>query len=101
MARRDEVYSITGAPRSARADRDFRVKRYLVSMGIRTVCFIAAILVQGPLTWVLFAAAVVLPYISVVIANQATRVRQPSGLPPLILKDTTELPAGHPDRTFG
>lgn len=99
MPRRDQVYSITGAPLSAAAERDHRVKRYLFSMAIRTVCFLAAILVEGWLTWVLFAAAVVLPYISVVIANQATRVHKPQGLPPLIVKNTAELPLGHPDRT--
>ena len=99
MPRRDEVYNITGARQSASADRQLRTRRYLISMGIRTVCFLAAILVEGWLTWVLFAAAVILPYISVVGANTIVRPAAPAGLPPLIIKDTQELPAGHPDKT--
>lgn len=97
--RRDEVYNITGARESALIERQARTRRYLISMGIRTVCFIGAILVTGWLTWVLFAAAVILPYISVVAANTIIRPPTPVGLPPLILKDTKELPVGHPDRT--
>ncbi len=40
-------------------------------MTIRTACFIGAILVEGPLRWVLVAGAVFLPYIAVVMANTA------------------------------
>ena len=41
-------------------------------MGIRTVCFVAAILVGGGwLRWVLVAAALLLPYVAVVMANTA------------------------------
>ena len=97
--RRDEVYNITGARESAQTERQARTRRYLISMAIRTVCFIAAILVSGWLTWVLFAAAIILPYIPVVVANTVVRPISPLGMPPIILKDTTELPAGHPDRT--
>lgn len=39
-------------------------------MGIRLVCFIAAILVGGGwVTWVLIGAAIVLPYTAVLFAN--------------------------------
>lgn len=99
MSRSDEVYNITGARESAAIDREARTRRYLISMSIRTVCFIAAILVEGWLTWVLFAAAVILPYIAVVGANTVVRPSSPVGLPPLIIKETSELPVGHPDRT--
>ena len=99
MPRGEEVYNITEARKSASIDRDARTRRYLISMTIRTVCFLAAILVDGWLTWVLFAAAVVLPYIAVVGANTVTRPSAPNTLPPLIIKDTPELPVGHPDKT--
>ena len=99
MPRGEEVYNITEARKSASIDRDARTRRYLISMTIRTVCFLAAILVDGWLTWVLFAAAVVLPYIAVVGATTGTRPSTPNGLPPLIIKDTQELPVGHPDKT--
>lgn len=100
MARRDEVFRITDASTSAAEERKARTRRYLISMTIRTVCFISAILVSGWLTWVLFAAAIILPYIAVVVANSVVRPAPPIGLPPIILKDTSELPAGHPDRTM-
>ena len=48
---------------------DSRTRRYLVSMGIRTVCFLLAVVASGWLRWVLIAAAVTLPYLSVVFAN--------------------------------
>jgi hypothetical protein len=38
-------------------------------MGIRTVCFVLAVVASGWLRWVLIAAAVALPYLSVVFAN--------------------------------
>ncbi len=97
--RRDEVYNITGARQSALIERQARIRRYLISMAIRTVCFLAAILVTGWLTWVLFAAAAILPYIAVVCANTIVRPPSPLAMPPLIIKDTRELPVGHPDRT--
>jgi fatty acid desaturase len=99
MARRDEVFRITDASQSVAQERQARTRRYLISMTIRTVCFITAILVSGWLTWVLFAAAIILPYIAVVVANSVVRPSTPIGMPPVILKDTTELPVGHPDRT--
>ena len=43
--------------------------RYAVSMGIRMVCFILAVILQNWMTWVLLAAAVVLPYVAVTTAN--------------------------------
>jgi hypothetical protein len=46
-----------------------RMKRYALSMGIRTACFIGAIITPSPYRWFLVAGAVTLPYIAVVIAN--------------------------------
>jgi Protein of unknown function (DUF3099) len=65
------VHSITGAVRSHSDDMDMRIKRYLVSMGIRTVCFILVLVVHGPSRWVFAGLAIVLPYIAVVMANAA------------------------------
>jgi hypothetical protein len=42
-------------------------------MGFRTACFVAMIFVEGPLRWVLFACAVILPYVAVIVANQANQ----------------------------
>ena len=46
-----------------------RMKKYLISMIIRTGCFIGAIFTESHLRWVLIAGSVILPYIAVVIAN--------------------------------
>ncbi len=40
-----------------------------MSMGIRTACFVLAIVTTGPLRWSLVFGAVILPYIAVVLAN--------------------------------
>lgn len=53
------------------------MRRYLVSMTIRTACFLLAVIAIAVLHWAivgwtLVVAAVILPYIAVVLAN-ATR----------------------------
>ena len=66
------VPSITAAPEPLADDQARRTRRYLVQMGIRVVCFIAAVAVWSTLPWltlVLAVAAVVLPYIAVLGAN--------------------------------
>jgi Flp pilus assembly protein TadB len=66
---RAPVYQITGARRGVRDDVDSRTRRYLISMGIRTVCFVLAVLFHGWVRWVLIFLALTLPYVSVVFAN--------------------------------
>ena len=63
------------------------MRRYLVSMGIRTVCFMFAVVALAVLHWTvigwtLVTAAVVLPYIAVVMAN-ATRSLRSTDLGPV------------------
>ena len=65
-----DAVRITTASRSAAEDIAARQKRYIIAMGFRTVCFVAAIFVT--ITWariVLVIAALVLPYVAVVMAN--------------------------------
>lgn len=64
---------------SSRADEiSQRQRRYLISMGIRTACFLGAVAAgDNWLRWVLFAGAVFLPYVAVVMAN-ATDTRDDS-----------------------
>ncbi|MDO8731197.1 MAG: DUF3099 domain-containing protein [Actinomycetota bacterium] len=64
-----DVFNITSAQRALSSEQTGRTRRYLVSMGIRTVCLIAAIVTPGWPRVVLIAAAVSLPYLAVVIAN--------------------------------
>jgi Flp pilus assembly protein TadB len=63
--------SITSARPSHSDDIRRRQTKYLVSMGVRTVCFVLAVVFDGPLRWVFVAAAFALPYFAVVIANAA------------------------------
>jgi fatty acid desaturase len=73
---RDEpvVQSVTTAPASIAEEQASRIKRYLFTMGIRTVCFIGAVLTAtaGAPWWLwgtLALLAVVLPYVAVVMVN--------------------------------
>ena len=68
VARTSSV-TITGAQAPLSADQRARTRRYLISMAIRTVCFIGAIIATGWLRWALVAGAVLLPYVAVIMAN--------------------------------
>lgn len=74
-ARGDAPIRITTAPASRKDDIAGRQKRYVISMGIRCVCFVGAVVAGAAgLTWLwpfLIAAAIVLPYVAVVMANAA------------------------------
>ncbi|YAL81877.1 DUF3099 domain-containing protein [Dermacoccaceae bacterium W4C1] len=74
----DSVPSATNLPVSPRGDHDARVRNYLISMGIRTLCFVLAFFFDGPIRWICVALAVVLPYIAVIFAN-ATQQRRIAG----------------------
>ncbi len=63
------MHSITSAQSSLDDDLGPRMRKYLISMSVRTVCFVLAVVFDGPLRWVFAAAAVVLPYVAVVVAN--------------------------------
>jgi hypothetical protein len=65
----DEVHRITDARRSHTDDQHARIVKYSVSMAIRAVCLVLALVVTGPARWVFIVGAIVLPYVAVVIAN--------------------------------
>lgn len=87
---------ITTAPEPLGDDIARRARRYLWQMGLRLVCFLLAIVVEGPARWVLLAGAVVLPYIAVVLAN-AGRERDVGA--PAAMLGPVELPAAPERRT--
>lgn len=64
-----EVYRVTNAPIPLSADQASRNRRYLVSMAIRSTCFVACIIASGWLRWAFFIGALILPWVAVVIAN--------------------------------
>ena len=71
--RRDQAHLVTQARPGLSSDIRYRERRYLIMMGIRTVCFIAAILMfvnhLGWLTAIPAVGALVIPYFAVVMAN--------------------------------
>ena len=69
-----EAVRITSATRSHSDDINARQRRYLISMGIRTVCFVLAVVTDGWLRWAFIVAAVVLPYFAVIVANASGEV---------------------------
>ena len=65
-----DAVRITTAQTSSAEDMAARQRRYLISMSLRTACFIAAVAVgDGWLRWVLVAGAIFLPFFAVVMAN--------------------------------
>jgi hypothetical protein len=67
------VHLVTQARRPMSEDIRYRQNRYLLMMGIRLVCFIAALLMfvnhLGWLAAIPAVGAIVIPYIAVVFAN--------------------------------
>ena len=68
------VYRITATTLGHAEDLANRQTRYLLSMGVRTLCFLSAVAVWFGLglAWLsalLFVGAILLPYVSVVVAN--------------------------------
>ncbi|MFT2816305.1 DUF3099 domain-containing protein [Leifsonia sp. A12D58] len=61
--------AITSLPLSPEVERRNRMIKYSVAMGIRVVCIVMMLFVQG--WWLLIpaAGAILLPYFAVIIAN--------------------------------
>lgn len=93
-----EVYRVTGARPSRSADIAVRYRKYALTMGIRTVCFVGAVLTTGAARWTLFAAALILPYLAVVFANGGREPSREDELP-VVLPSRTHLPPLPPGRT--
>ena len=72
-----EVFTITDAQRALSEEQTGRTRRYLISMSIRTVCFLLAIFVPGWPKIVFAVAAFVLPYLAVVAANAGRESDEP------------------------
>jgi len=64
--------AITALPVAPEVDRHHRFVAYSVMMAIRIVCIVAAFLIDEWWRVLLVLAALVLPYVAVVIANVST-----------------------------
>ena len=71
--RQSSVHVVTQARRSLSDDIAYRQRRYLLMMGIRTACFVIAVVLFlnhfGWLTAIPAVGAIFIPYFAVVFAN--------------------------------
>ena len=71
--RQSSVHVVTQARRSLSDDIAYRQRRYLLMMGIRTLCFVIAVVLFlnhfGWLTAIPAIGAIFIPYFAVVFAN--------------------------------
>jgi Flp pilus assembly protein TadB len=83
VASREQPVLVTTAGRSPQQDRRDRERRYLITMGFRVVAFVVALVVtKGWIRVVAIAAALILPWIAVILANSGP-VRRPPEQPSL------------------
>ncbi|WP_344734747.1 DUF3099 domain-containing protein [Nocardioides fonticola] len=72
----DDVVRITTVGTSRAQDIATRQRRYLLSMSLRSLCFVGAVIAGlagiGWLWPILIAGALILPYFAVVLANVST-----------------------------
>lgn len=69
--RKQKPQSATSIERAPRDDESERMRNYIVTMAVRTLCLILMVVVTpyGWYSFVFAAGAVVLPYFAVVVAN--------------------------------
>ena len=68
----EATYVVTSAPVGHSVEQGQRMRLYLISMSIRVITFLLAIIISHPIRWFLILLAVLLPYIAVVKANTAS-----------------------------
>lgn len=64
-----EFQSVTHVGSALSDDLPGRQRKYFISMMLRTACFLLAVFTPSPYRWFFLVGAVVLPYISVIVAN--------------------------------
>lgn len=65
---------ITSAPTNRNEEIGQRQRRYVISMVIRSLCVVGAVVAgEGVLMWLFLSGAVFLPYVAVVAANEMPR----------------------------
>jgi Protein of unknown function (DUF3099) len=94
--RRGSAPLITDARMGTSEEMSSRIRRYTITMAFRAACFVSMIFVHGVFRWVLFACAVLLPFIAVIAANQVDQ-RFRAGK----RKMTHAMPSDRPQLTTG
>jgi Protein of unknown function (DUF3099) len=92
--RRGSAPLITDARMATSDEMSARIRQYTITMSIRAACFISMVFVHGVFRWILFAGAVILPFVAVIAANQVNqRFRR--------RKVTHAMPSERPGLTTG
>ena len=65
----EAVQSVTGIGQNPEQERKTRMLKYTVAMTVRVICLVLGMFLQGWLMWLCFAAAIFLPYVAVILAN--------------------------------
>lgn len=96
--KKPDAVRITTATRSRSDDIAARQRRYVISMSIRTVCFVLAVVTMGHwYMWGFLVASFVLPYIAVVMANAGSSA-DPGGPEPFTPEEThPQIEGSRPD----
>jgi len=100
--RRGSAPLITDARMGTSEEMSSRIRRYTITMAFRAACFVSMIFVHGVFRWVLFACAVLLPFIAVIAANQvdqhfrAGKKKMTHAMP----SERPQLTTGHNDEEF-
>jgi len=101
MASNPPPLLVTTAGKSAREERRERERRYLLTMGLRVLCFIAAIVLFAAglrlAGAVAAAASLILPWVAVVVANAGPG--RTASQPTLYERESRELPGSDQTRT--
>ena len=69
---KQQPQSLTSLPPSPDDERRKRMIKYMVTMGIRIVCLVLMLFVQGWWLAIVAAGAILLPYFAVVLGNVGT-----------------------------
>ena len=92
---------ITDARMGTSDEMSSRIRRYTITMAFRAACFVSMIFVSGAFRWVLFACAVVLPFIAVIAANQVNQhFRSGKKMTHALPSERPQLTTGHDDEAI-
>jgi hypothetical protein len=92
---------ITDARMGTSEEMSSRIRRYTITMAFRAACFVSMIFVSGAFRWVLFACAVVLPFIAVIAANQVNQhFRSGKKMTHALPSERPQLTTGHNDEAI-
>lgn len=98
--RRGSAPLITDARMGTSEEMSARIRNYTITMSFRAACFISMIFVHGVFRWVLFACAVLLPFIAVIAANQVNQHFRRGKMTHALPRERPGLTTGHGDEEF-